>query len=738
MVSNTHVISLNEIILLIMKVMMFDISGIDASQSIEYNTDACKIETTQGIYYKQKLLTANCSFSNLKNIPLNIPDNIELLNLSGNVISVIYISTNKLTHLREIDLSKNKIHLINMKVKPSNISRIVYLNLDGNHISTLFQEDFKYFETLEYISLSRNQINYIDDDTFSGLINLKYLVLESNSITTLSNKWFKGMNNIKSLNLRYNHISHIPASVFQDLSSLEKLFLSGNTISIVDPRSFSGLIRLKLLSLANNNMSWVPTAALQSLPNLENLILDKNPVLKIKPLDFSHLPVKNISVSEMPSLKIIDSKAFYNLVNLSYLYVHSNPNLIYINPQAIKNIKSLQGLYLHNNKLRGLDPVISESNLHQINITLHGNPFHCDCNIHWIRQLSVTSNNSISNTRVFISHFQDILCKTPIHTKNKSILDKSLENLPKICPPTFLEVPTTETATGRVGEHQVLECYSIGVPSPQMHWILPDKSVINSTLNEIRRRFFPPATLVYYHLEPMDMGKYTCVAENSAGTISRPTVLYIKGIDVHLYVKRLLNNFSLIWNGSDIKFVSSYVLKYKDLSNINSAMKYLTTVNSSQFGYTVENINHNSTIEYCLGYGRTNGNWFPLSCCKLHAELTHSSIVQLFFHIIVIISFTFLLISLVCIVNSIIKKEKYSYNGKCNNKPLYKYCGILNESERQKFSVERLPTSSEIVSSKSPKIVPEISSISRRLSLESSQLLHQLDRYSSETDLPFS
>ena len=576
--------------------------------------EGCSCGLVRSLRLQQELYMLNCSFAGLKGFPEVLPTDLEALSVRGNAITHVLDSLSRLTELRELDLSGNKIKSIGRGGMFQNMSRLLHLDMGKNTISTIFRDNLMGPRALLHLVLANNNINYIEDEALADLVSLLTLDLRQNLLGSLYEEWFHGLERLHTLDLTHNRIHNIPASVFRTLASLHHLNLSGNRISSVDPRAFSGLTRLQELVLEDNLLASVPTAALQSLPNLASLTMDHNPLTKIKPLDFSHLSAARISVRHMPELRIIDPKAFYNLANATTLLVSGNPRLAYVDPLSFRNVDALRELQLHDNHLRGLQKEMVEYLPEGVSLTLYGNPLTCDCNARWLRRMVGLRDNA----SVVVEEPQRLVCHDPPSRAHKLLKDLLLLRLPKTCAPTVLNLTQSRVVEGKVGGYQVLECRALGSPSPRLHWLLPDGSIVNSTLNEVRRRFFPPCTLIHYHLRAVDEGPYTCVAENALN-VSRGTVwLTVAGLDIHLFPIRSSSTFiTLVWNGTERRAFPSYKIFHSEVDENGTAVgeQRSSETSPARKTFTISHLRPDTRYRFCLGNEDASGYWLEISCC---------------------------------------------------------------------------------------------------------------------------
>ncbi|GBM56918.1 Leucine-rich repeats and immunoglobulin-like domains protein 3 [Araneus ventricosus] len=210
------------------------------------------------------------------------------------------------------------------------------LNLELNELTEVPSQSLKKLTNLKELDLSRNRITDVPDGAFNGL-PLTTLKLADN-LLKISDAAFKGLEstlhnlNLKStgqtqlptavkqlhelsfLDLSQNKFSELLPDDFGNLRQLTALTLERNMVSSVDPKSFNGLNgTLSSLSLLNNKIEEFPTQSIKTLtqlrvldmgfnrmksvpddaflgnPLLTLLALDGNPFSTLSEVAFSHL-----------------------------------------------------------------------------------------------------------------------------------------------------------------------------------------------------------------------------------------------------------------------------------------------------------------------------------------------------------------------------------------------------------------------------------------------------------------
>jgi Leucine-rich repeat (LRR) protein len=592
-----------------------DSSSISPTEFLQRACPAlCRCDNLTSVHSNKRLLTVDCSYQSLEIVPPDIASDTEALTLRGNHLKDIHEYLPTLANLIELDLSNNKIKTLGRGILFRNMTSLLYLNLAKNDLSTVFSDSLLGLHNLETLLLAENHITYIETDAFRVLKNLKRLSLESNTISSLYEEWFAGLKSLVNLTLAHNIIHHINRNVFRAVAELRELILSGNRINGIEPLGFNGLSKLEYLNLDNNLLAAVPTASLQPLKNLVRLHMDLNPISKLQAYSFSEIAAREVSLHRLHDLQIVDGYAFHDMYNLSVLIMHDNEKLAFIDPDAFKNVTALRKLYLHNNNLRGLSKKLNESLPNNVEMSINGNPLLCDCNIKWIKQEMLKLNSNASRIK-FLNESQ-IICDEPVKYRNKTVKDLEFRKVSKECPPTIIDFTTNRTLIRKLGDPLTMECRALGIPLPNLHWLLPDGTVLNSTSNSVRMRLRNPGTLIFYHLNATDSGQYACVAENSMGSANVTVNLRVTGIDIHLFPTGISSTFiTLVWNGTARNAFPSYKIKFKVADDKEwSDQDKQVGVSSFDRSYTINNLTPDTKYKFCITFVDKQGFYINISC----------------------------------------------------------------------------------------------------------------------------
>ncbi|KAH9370891.1 hypothetical protein HPB48_020704 [Haemaphysalis longicornis] len=289
--------------------------------------------------------------------------------------------------------------------------------------------------SLVLLNLSYNRLRTVGAGAFRGLVSLLRLSLLGNRIATLDAMAFQGLGEkITTLNLGENLLEQVPSESLKGLRALERLLLHENQINelLPDQFPFEGQA-LDTLSLANNRIRTLPGAAFARLAALRSLDLERNGLFEIHPAAFQgvHATLQTLKLGRnnlggVPSEALQNCTSLYELnlrgnnisavpgdafagfsASLRFLYLQEN-RVQYIEAGAFDGMGSLQWLYLHSNKIATINYNVLKPLLSSLSILdVHDNPFHCDCELSWLRQLLLDKRN------IVVEHPRETRCASP-------------------------------------------------------------------------------------------------------------------------------------------------------------------------------------------------------------------------------------------------------------------------------------------------------------------------------------
>uniref|UniRef100_A0A3Q1FAA0 Toll-like receptor 9 n=1 Tax=Acanthochromis polyacanthus TaxID=80966 RepID=A0A3Q1FAA0_9TELE len=308
-----------------------------------------------------------------------------------------------------LDLSFNYMNQALKNISFAGMTKLVFLNLAYNRLDLYYKEAFSELKsTLKVLDVSNNEFHFKMRgmghrfEFLQNLTNLKVLSLANNGIGMRIDQTLIS----KSLNYLYfngNHLDIMWASnnniythFFQNLTNLTFLDISDNGLKSVSREVLCNFPRsLKALSISNNLLNYFPWQNVSALSDLQHLNLSQNYLF--------HLPHTVIEFGH--SLSILD---------LSHNRLSSIPE------DFFSKAKSLRYLYLSHNQIKELNhqhlpaPFHNGSALQKL--TLHANPFKCDCNSSWFADFLRTTLVQIPYLTTHIH------CEYPESQQGQSIL----------------------------------------------------------------------------------------------------------------------------------------------------------------------------------------------------------------------------------------------------------------------------------------------------------------------------
>ncbi|KAM9343690.1 toll-like receptor 9 [Pholidichthys leucotaenia] len=336
-------------------------------------------------------------------------------------------------HKLTFDLSQNDIMSLNKKVF-SGMENASCLDLSVNYINQALRGPiFDGMKHLVFLNLSYNRLDLYYNDSFSEINStLKVLDVSNNDFHFQMRgmghrfEFLQNLNNLQALGMANNGIG---MRINQRLicSSLEYLYFSGNHLDVMWESDnnqyisfFQNLAKLIYLDISNNGLKSVSPEVLHNFPNnLRTLSLSNN-ILTFFPWknlsSLSSLRHLNLSHNLLSSLinDVVGFGANFSLLDLSHNVLSSIPEKFF------SEAKSLKYLYLNHNYIKQLDRqhllVLFKEDSALQHLSLHENPFSCDCNTTWFAEFLI-------NTSIHIPHLTTrVKCGSPESQQGKSIL----------------------------------------------------------------------------------------------------------------------------------------------------------------------------------------------------------------------------------------------------------------------------------------------------------------------------
>ncbi|XP_030621223.1 matrix-remodeling-associated protein 5 [Chanos chanos] len=236
------------------------------------------------------------------------------------------------------------------------------------------------------------------------------------------------------VNLGYNNIEAVRTSDFANLHQLEMLMLHGNDITTVASGSFYHLRSLQILKLSYNKLKTIDAGMLEGLTSLVRLHLDHNLIDFIEPFSFNGLTSLKLLQLEGNRLQDLHPQTFITLSILGNFWG-----------------STLRHLYLAENRLDYLLPGTLQHLSKLEVISLHGNPWTCDCHLEWLIEWKKKHEGIVKCKKDRDSAASEIcaVCSSPQLLNNTQIFQLTKEKL--TCERPSLQSPL------KIGESSIWE-----------------------------------------------------------------------------------------------------------------------------------------------------------------------------------------------------------------------------------------------------------------------------------------
>ncbi|XP_043204837.1 leucine-rich repeat neuronal protein 1-like [Amphibalanus amphitrite] len=568
------------------------VASADTSSDICPEKCSCSEQTPRAV---------SCRGRSLVEPPDGLPPDTAVLDISSNRLAGGLAELGRLTALRELRLDDNRLPAVPRGAPLRLLSQLRLLSMTRNGIRTMYEDAFRGLVSLEELSLATNKIGHIEDEAFSELQSLRTLNLSGNQLTTVSPAWFRQLANVTTLDLSGNRLRHMPVGVLGGMAALRRLLLAENHITSLHTASLLGPRNLSSLDLRGNQLTAAPSAALRRAAHLDTVRLSDNPFAKLPAASFAGLSVRELDLSSLPRLQIIDSGAFVNLSRLVELRLNGSGALRYVAPRFVHGAPALRRLLLHDTGLLSLAAELAEELAAPLQLSLYGAPLRCDCVLAWLP-------TALASGSVTLAQPEGTLCKTPEQLRGRRLDAVPAATLGDTCGPTL--VPLGRSTVRRdTGQRLTLECRATGRPAPRLSWRSPRQNTSRSG-----------GSLLLRHVTEADAGRYWCVAESSRGTANRSVTVRVQEVDIHLFPTGVSSKFvTLVWNGTARNNFPRYQLMYgragEDESDYES--RIVTPFHRS---YTIGGLQPSTSYQFCLSYPDRDSRPVRISCTDVRTR----------------------------------------------------------------------------------------------------------------------
>uniref|UniRef100_A0A7N0TX05 Leucine-rich repeat-containing N-terminal plant-type domain-containing protein n=1 Tax=Kalanchoe fedtschenkoi TaxID=63787 RepID=A0A7N0TX05_KALFE len=213
----------------------------------------------------QELSLRDCGLSVPIHASLQNLTGLTHLDLSGNKLSGSVPSFSAYKNLTYLSLSNNQLSGSLLSTNWNELSKLVGIHLDRNHLSGSIPVSLCGIPPLEYLDLSYNHFtNFTNEQAIitSYSSQLEYLNLDNNNLHGPFPAFIFELQSLTVLSLSYNHIGGtLRLDALQQLKNLDILDLSYNNISVEFEEESLTFPRLSGLLLASCNLKAFPRLA---------------------------------------------------------------------------------------------------------------------------------------------------------------------------------------------------------------------------------------------------------------------------------------------------------------------------------------------------------------------------------------------------------------------------------------------------------------------------------------------
>ena len=295
---------------------------------------------------------------------------LKLLNISFNQLKTFHFDLKGLSGLESLDISYNQLHRL-AEDKVSGLDSLTELYINNNNLngSDNFQEFFKIFPLLKVLDMQHNQLKSIPENSFSELKKLSSLYLNHNAITLLDNNSFVGLEKLMGLHLQNNALVSLPSSVFRPLVSLEYLSLANNHIVSLIVKFWPST--LHFLDLCDNQLVSLPENIHQTNINTLNISTNHLTAFNIKGEILNNLETLDLSQNQIHNF---NNTMFLGLPKLVHLNLEKNEMAMTMSINSFRGTSKLKTLNLAHNGIVTINQLFSQdtlNNLETLNVSFN-------------------------------------------------------------------------------------------------------------------------------------------------------------------------------------------------------------------------------------------------------------------------------------------------------------------------------------------------------------------------------
>ena len=234
------------------------------------------------------LLTLWIDDNRLGNIPDDaIPPQVAWLSLVDNRIQTFPRVSTPLLNLMHMYIGQNNITYMDNSTL-THYTSLTLLNLTNMGLTDLGEKTFDNIQELEYIELSKNQLDLDFSVDYFGDASLIYLNLSNNAIKSANNLFEHGIKYARILDLSSNPLKVFPdqpklrplgTSFWPNTGVVNYLYIKNCSLVYVDPRAFEMQPNLIHLDISDNHLTYLDQLHIHPPDNAHYFVfLFNNPI----------------------------------------------------------------------------------------------------------------------------------------------------------------------------------------------------------------------------------------------------------------------------------------------------------------------------------------------------------------------------------------------------------------------------------------------------------------------------
>ncbi|KAM9851366.1 toll-like receptor 7 [Aulostomus maculatus] len=283
-VSRNNIFFLHPSFLNLRELKCLNLSGNAMSQSLNGSefTHLTKLKYLDFSFNRLDLLYTT-AFQELKNlVVLDISNNNHYFESEG--VTHMLNFTRNLKYLKTLRMNHNKISTsTNTELESQSLERLEFrdnrLDMLWRDGDTRYVNYFKRLLKLNVLDISRNNLNFIPDEVFSGLPDkLSELYIRNNKLKSFAWEKLQLLQSLQVLDLSGNSLTTVPSMLSSCAKSLTKLILHKNNILKLTPDFLKDAYNLKYLDLSYNQIQSIEESSFPDdvVNQMDMLLLHNN------------------------------------------------------------------------------------------------------------------------------------------------------------------------------------------------------------------------------------------------------------------------------------------------------------------------------------------------------------------------------------------------------------------------------------------------------------------------------